>query len=194
MAYATVEQLLNRLPDFDLDDQAALAAARGLLEEASAYLDGEIRRPSDPFDMEVFHVVTDEDVATARTFFGSGTNFLLLDPYVGVLADDAVSTPGSAAYLPSYWTEAAGGIYVSDVNGTVYACGSWRRGQPYVVSARWGYTAVPGDVQTAVLDWAAAAYIRSYVENDRDKLPAETRGMSRCIERWRMRRAMEAAL
>lgn len=102
-------------------------------------------------------------VATARTFYGDGSNYLKLDPYVpgtlnatltvptGYTAPDFIEKDG---YLVQATTDgfALSSNAVGSFNNRVFSS-RWWAGAPIIVTAKWGYAATPPDVQLAIIEW-----------------------------------------
>lgn len=99
--------------------------------------------------------------ATARTFYGDGTNFLRLDSYINGSLNAAVSVPDG--YEAPTFIERNGFLVLSS-NGSlshriapypsfsVNGYGGWWSGVPITVTAKWGYEATPADVKMAVIE------------------------------------------
>lgn len=102
-----------------------------------------------------------------QTVFGDGSGILRLPPYVGELADGAVTSPAGYT-VPEFYerTDRWGNRFLQATSspravtlldedawfsGTLRG-GCWREGAPYKVSARWGFEATPDDVKEAVLE------------------------------------------
>jgi hypothetical protein len=100
--------------------------------------------------------------ATARTFYGDGTNYLRLDKYVEGSLNATITVPDGYT-VPTFierngylvlTTEDAGAVISSlppfpswwrDGRG-------WWAGLPIVVTAKWGYAQTPADVKMAVIE------------------------------------------
>lgn len=96
--------------------------------------------------------------ATARTFYGDGTNFLRLDPYVEGSLNATLSYP--SGYTALDYIERDGYLVITDSSGIISSrsltfCNGWYRGVPISVTAKWGYEATPADVKLAVIELAA---------------------------------------
>jgi hypothetical protein len=109
-----------------------------------------------------------------KTFFGDGSAYLRLDPYVGELADGAVTTLDGYT-VPEFYERTdrwknpflharASGRVVTLLDeaawfgGALSGGSNWSEGQPYKVSARWGFEATPDDVVEAVLELIIAVH------------------------------------
>lgn len=103
-------------------------------------------------------------VATARTFYGDGTNFLKLDPYVPGTLNATLTVP--TGYTAPDFIEKDGYLVQATSDGFVLssnAVGSfnnrgvfssrWWAGAPIIITAKWGYAATPADVKLAVIEW-----------------------------------------
>lgn len=101
-------------------------------------------------------------VATERVFYGDGSNFLRLDPYVPGTLDADIALP-SGYTVPEfverdgYLVRAEDGVLLPDNvdlhdwMGTARLHG-WYRGVAVTVTAIWGYLATPADVKLAVIE------------------------------------------
>lgn len=99
--------------------------------------------------------------ATARTFYGDGTNFLRLDAYVAGTLNPTISVP--EGYTVPSFIERDGYLVLTTSEGGLFhqwppfpswwRIGSgWWGGVPITVTARWGYAATPADVKLAVIE------------------------------------------
>src|SRR5687768_13780931 len=132
------------LPDGELDD---------LIEKASRY-----------FDLVCgvapgyFEAAGATATATARTFYGNGTNFLRLDRYVPGSLNATLTYP--EGYTALDYAERDGYLVITDSTGILSSrsltfCNGWYCGVPIVVTAKWGFQATPADVKLAVIELAA---------------------------------------
>lgn len=92
-------------------------------------------------------------VATARTFYPEGLNYLKLDPYVSGTLSAIVTVPDG--YESPYFVER---------NGFLIRTGSdhvlpvkpfdwvWNAGVPITVTAKWGFAETPADVRQATIE------------------------------------------
>lgn len=134
------------------------------VKATDAYLTKLIERASRYFDLvcgvapEFFEPAG--STATARTFYGDGTNFLRLDSYVNGSLNATISVP--EGYEVPAFVERNGFLVLSSngnlphrvapypsfsVNG-----GGWWAGVPITVTAKWGLDATPADVKMAVIE------------------------------------------
>ena len=95
--------------------------------------------------------------ATARTFYGNGTNFLKLDRYVPGSLVATLSYP--SGYTALDYVEREGYLVITDSAGvlqgrSLMSCYGWYNGVPITVTAKWGFEATPEDVKHAVLELA----------------------------------------
>lgn len=96
--------------------------------------------------------------ATDQTFYGDGTAFLKLPPFIGT---PTVAIPGSE-YTPEDYTVVNGSLVIlgrtTRRNLNEYERNDrftgWYDAVPITVTARWGWTAIPDDVQFAVMQIA----------------------------------------
>lgn len=103
-------------------------------------------------------------IATERTFYGDGTNFLKLDPYVpgtlsvaitvpeGYTAPDFIERDGYLVQTTSDGFMLNSNVIGSFTNQGVFSS-RWREGAPIIVTAKWGYASTPPDVQLAIIEW-----------------------------------------
>lgn len=103
-------------------------------------------------------------VATARTFYGNGTNYLKLDPYVpgtlnatitlptGYTAPDFIERDGYLTQASSDGFLLNSNVLASFTNRGVITS-RWWEGIPIIVTAKWGYETTPADVKLAVIEW-----------------------------------------
>lgn len=114
-----------------------------------------IERASRLFDIECGvepgHFNASEISETSETvFYGDGTNYLKLPPYVP-------GTLNSTLGYPSGYTELEfaerGGFLVRTESGVINAHNSsgWYEGVPITISAKWGYLETPADVKHAII-------------------------------------------
>ncbi len=95
-------------------------------------------------------------VATSRTLYGNGLNYLKLPPYVpGTL--NASITYVNDLTAPTF-IESEGFLVLTGTTGNVppfrYPGSGWYAGEPLTVTALWGYEATPEDVKMAVIELA----------------------------------------
>lgn len=94
-----------------------------------------------------------DGVATARTIYGDGTNYLKLPPYVPGTLSTTISTPDGYT-TPEFITQ--NGYLVRAETGVVVRHPStvvgWHAGVPITVTAKWGYESTPEDVKAAVIE------------------------------------------
>lgn len=94
--------------------------------------------------------------ATARTFYGDGTYFLKLDPYVAGSLNATITVPSQ--YTAPDFIERDGYLQITSSDGIPLSrsyFGSvegWWMNVPITVTARWGYDATPEDVKYAVIE------------------------------------------
>lgn len=161
--YATDQQIQDSLsPGVEYDPADATQAARmaRLVTRATGFIDGYLEPLRHPSAEQVFEVPAASK--SSRVFYGNGRVLLR----VGRIKDgeEIASTDVS---LPSGWdkpTFARQGDYLRtcDSAGRLYEDGQggdwsgfwggarvWPEGLPVTVSAKWGYTTVPGDITEA---------------------------------------------
>jgi hypothetical protein len=107
-------------------------------------------------DVEPEHFEAAGASATSRTFYGDGTNFLRLDPYVEGSLSATITLP--SGYTSPSFVEREGLLILVDSLGVRYPSTlswygtGWYENVPVTVSARWGFAATPADVKHAVIE------------------------------------------
>lgn len=97
--------------------------------------------------------------ATPRTFYGDGTYFLKLDPYVPGSLNATITVPSQ--YTAPDFIERDGYLQITGSDGILLsrsyydAAEGWWMNVPVTVSAKWGYVDTPQDVKHAVIELAA---------------------------------------
>lgn len=140
--------------------------------------------------------------ATARTFYGDGTNFLRLDAYVAGSLNPTITVP--EGYTAPTFIEREGYLVLATDDGSFlhqwppfpswWRIGSgWWAGLPITITARWGYASTPADVKMAIIemvinllretDPASLNLLDLERQPLREKLPPRVRGVA---ERYRM--------
>jgi len=96
-------------------------------------------------------------IATSRIFYGDGTNFLRLDPYVAGSLNPTLTMP--AGYTVPAFIERNG--YLVPVTSTGIQEGyynrfssAWPIGVPVTTSGIWGWRETPNDIKMAVIELA----------------------------------------
>lgn len=94
-------------------------------------------------------------VATNQTIYGDGTNYLRLPPYVPGTLGAAVTVPDG--YTAPDFVARGDYLVMSDSTGVLstspfLSVSGWWQGVAVTVSAKWGYSETPPDVQTAVIE------------------------------------------
>lgn len=94
-------------------------------------------------------------VATNQTIYGDGTNYLKLPPYVPGTLGAAVTVPDG--YTAPDFVVRGDYLVMSDSTGVLstspfLSLSGWWRGVAVTVSAKWGYSESPPDVQAAVIE------------------------------------------
>lgn len=102
------------------------------------------------------------DTATARTFYGDGTAYLKVDPFVPT-PTPVITIPGDEYEIATtdwaikddqiLWLDRLAGNRYWPYDGVNRYTG-WHESVPVSVTAKWGFTAVPADVQMAVIHLA----------------------------------------
>lgn len=152
MAYCTKDQV--RAAGTGITTSSSPSATDDLLDDL-------IESASRFFDLEAGvnpgHFEAAGPTATARTFYGDGTNYLKLDPFVEGSLNTTITLPDG--YTVPTFTE-RNGYLVINTNGTLPPFTSfynswwpgWSSGVAVTVLARWGYVATPADVRYAVIE------------------------------------------
>lgn len=144
--------------------------------------------------------------ATARTFYGDGTNFLKLDAYVAGSLNPTIGVPDG--YEAPTFIEREGYLVLTTSEGSLlhqwppfpswWRIGSgWWAGLPIVITAKWGYVTTPADVKLAVIeltinllretDPAAIKLINTEGLAIREKMPPRVRTI---VELYRRRESV----
>ena len=131
--YATKEQLAARLFQSQAEDLDTLQL---LVTAASRAADRFCNVPDGFFDIA-------DDEPSERTVYATGRNYIALPPHI----DGSVDSVGSLA--ESAYTLAGGWLYWPDTVFYPFA------GTAYVVTAQWGWEAIPADIQEAVIEMGA---------------------------------------
>lgn len=121
-----------------------------LIEQGSRYLDLLCGVPAGYFNPPAF------PHATEQTFYGDGTNYLRLPPYIPGTLNTAITVP--EGYTVPTFTE-MDGYLVLNSNGTLppftrfdrWWCGWWS-GVGITISAQWGFRDVDGAIKLAVIE------------------------------------------
>lgn len=121
-----------------------------LIEQASRYLDLLCGVEAGHFNPSPI------PIAQARTFYGDGTHYLKLDPYVSL---SSITFPDGFA-VPDY-VERQGYLLTSSQTGVLPTftdtlwwpwIGGWPEGVPVTVTAIWGFLETPADVKMATIE------------------------------------------
>lgn len=125
----------------------------------TAELDALIEQASRMFDLECgvperYFNPVEIPIATYRTFYGDGTNYLKLPPYVPGTLNSTITLPDG--YTAPTFTERDGYLIFNN-NGVLppflsYCSPGWHAGVSVIVSAVWGYSEIPADVKMAVIE------------------------------------------
>lgn len=93
--------------------------------------------------------------ASSRTFYGDGTNYLRVDPYVAGTLSGTITVPDN--YTAPTFLERDGYLVLTS-NGvlppfapSIFSVGWWS-GVAITVSALWGFASTPADIQSAVIE------------------------------------------
>jgi hypothetical protein len=133
---------INALPAAELE---------ALIEQASRMFDLVCGVPEGYFNPSPI------PIATSRTFYGDGTNYLKLDPYVAGSLNSTITLPDG--YTAPTFTPVEGYLVLNS-NGILppfsnfYNCSwpGWYVGVSVTVSAIWGFRETPADVKMAVIE------------------------------------------
>lgn len=138
--YVTEDQLRAFSHEFDsLDDANAVAT---LLTAASRLFDN-LTGVAENF----YQAAPSPAAYTTRVYYGNGTGYLPVDPYTALNPINPIVVDAANAYDVPPYTERDGmlivyGSYISRFSG-------WNDGVSVTVSANWGFTEIPADVQLA---------------------------------------------
>lgn len=127
------------------------AELEALIEQASRMFDLECGVPERYFDPVSI------PVATNKTIYGNGTNYLRLPPYIPGSLDSSITLP--EGYTTPTFTEIDGNLVINSggvlppferFHNCVWS--GWQSGVAVTVSAIWGYRETPADVKLAVIE------------------------------------------
>lgn len=128
----------------------SVAELDALIEQASRMFDLECGVPEGYFNSSPI------PIAQSRTFYGNGTNYLRLDPYVAGTLNTLITLP--EGYTAPTFTEQSGFLVLNSsgvlppFNHWNSVWGGWQSGVPVTVSAIWGWRETPADVKLAVIE------------------------------------------
>lgn len=136
------------LTEIAADDTAGIARVGSMISAASALVDSYTLRPAGYFGPAGAS-------ATARRYRGNNSNFLQIGRHIrGTVTIQNVETALFYEHESNGWIysidNAAVAGSLADYPGTVRPAIMFARGALYVVSARWGFVAVPPDIDFAV--------------------------------------------
>lgn len=150
MAYCTPKEVRDVGTQLSRVDDEVMKA---FIERCSRFFDHLCGVPDEFFESA-------DGEPRARTFYGDGTNYLRLDPYMPgslsiavpsgytapsyiernghllITTTDVGALAGQLPPFPSWWNTGTG----------------WWSGLPITVTARWGYAATPADVKMAIIE------------------------------------------
>lgn len=148
--YATIEEFFGDVPGAETEDPAQLVPLTRRLTSASRAIDTYTRRASGAFSP------SPED-ATERVVYGTGEAVLPLSEFVP--ASVVTVTTALDGYMPEAWREyrrgSVRGLHTASSAGRLTQYETWADGVPYAVTARWGYEAIPADINEACIMLAA---------------------------------------
>lgn len=156
--YCTKEQAqLWVIQEANLNEQATADRIDALINAASVLVDRYTKRPAEYFKDR------SADAASERRYRGEGKNYLRLGKWFG--SDPAITSPIVSA-TSVYVHPENGWIYYNDQPSNdmpEYIPGELSRnffcaGQLYVVTAKWGFEAVPDDIAMATALIAGKAW------------------------------------
>ena len=178
---------LTALSDPDLE---------ALIEEASRFFD--LVCGVEP---GYFEPAAAEAAATTRTFYGDGTNYLKADPYLPGTLVGTLTVP--SGYSAPDFVESDGYLVFTNSDHVLprtssrFSSFGWWQGVPITLTAIWGFTATPADVQAAIkelvinlwreTDPAQIKLINIEGQPLREKLPPRVEDIAR---RYRMKHAV----
>jgi len=150
--YSEVEQ---RLFEPDVADKGQIEA---LITAASRQIDRLCAVADGYFDKAA-------DAASNKTFYGSGTEWLRLPPYVGSIVAANVNYSDTALTEPPFTVRGETGQYLVTDKGYC-----WAHDEAIVVSAKWGFSAIPAEIVQACVELV--------ITNWRTSDPARERAVS----------------
>jgi len=133
----------NALPDSELQD---------LIEQASRMFDLECGVPDGYFSPAPI------PIATEQIFYGNGTNYIKLPPYVPGSLNTSITVP--SGYTTPDFAEQDGYLVLTTSTGVLppfnqfHNCSwsGWWSGVPITVSAIWGFRETPAEVKNPVIE------------------------------------------
>ena len=172
--YATIEDFQSYCYQFSAGTEGFVEK---ILPNASRTIDRYI-------GVEDYHFgqIEEADTATARTYYGNGTNYLEVDPHGASPAPTLAmptgyTVPGYVAHRKQFFfafekiygdnalgfgaVENGSGfdgvLFAQDIDSRNSSLG-WLRGVPITVTAKWGWDETPGDIKEACLEVALQIY------------------------------------
>lgn len=96
-------------------------------------------------------------IATERTFYGDGGNYLSLPPYIAGSLNTSITLPSgyttpTFVELDGYLVLSSGGVLPPFQRFHNCSWPGWYSGVPITVSAVWGFRETPADVKLAVIE------------------------------------------
>jgi hypothetical protein len=127
------------------------AELEALIEQASRIIDLECGVPEGYFNPAPI------PIATSKTFYGNGTNYLQLPPYIEGSLNTTLTLPDG--YTAPTFTEKDGFLVLNSsgvlppFSGFSNVCWpGWYSGVGITVSAIWGFRETPADIKLAVIE------------------------------------------
>jgi hypothetical protein len=139
--YCTIQQVEQRIFQPNVDERGQYEA---LIAAASRLIDRECCVANDFFAAAA-------STASDRTFYGDGTAYLKLPPYNSTIDADDVEYSDSSATVPDFTVRGDEGQYL-----VVDDDGYWPRNQAIVISAKWGFAAIPDEINQACIELVIA--------------------------------------
>lgn len=152
MKYVDFDDVKRYGYQFDESTDGSLLA--DLIDRASALFDTLCNAPPGYFKPD-----TISETPSPKTFYGSGSMYLNLPPYVGSIVKADVGMP--TGYTVPDFRVVDNSLRITDSLGVVHPMdwsNIWPNGVPVVVTARWGREKTPDDVKEAVAELAIAMW------------------------------------
>lgn len=126
------------------------AELTALIEQASRYFDQLCGVPPEYFEAA-------DTTASNKTFYGDGTNYLHVGPYVAGSLNTTLTYPDGYTALTfterdEYLIVNSSGVLPPFARFTNAQWPGWYQGVPITISAKWGYEETPADVVMAVIE------------------------------------------
>lgn len=167
MSYPTAAEAKLYAYQYDADGSQGRASDDELfpllVTRASRLFDSLCNRPAEYF--AVANLEGSSPATEDRTFYGDGTNYLLVDPHPGTIDSDDVELPDT--YTVPNFVDKDGYLIITDSRGRLmsqhnnsygysYWWTGWPEGCPVTINSIWGFAEAQEDVKEAILELVIA--------------------------------------